>query len=213
MAWRRPGDKPLSEPMMVSLLTHICITRPQWVNSLWPTDAIRRQRSRSRLVQVVACCLTAPSHYLNQCWLIISGFLWHSPTAYFTQSAQDIILSNEFQNTCTLVKLLPHLRGQWVESFFTYWLYTEIFKIPYPNFFLLTGPDKKVTGPKPPGWRWCCVQQAITWTHDLLSIEPLWTFFSDLSQIIRNVEIFYKMSTLLFRPPCVNINSSPNAWK
>ena len=34
MAWRRPGDKPLSEPMMVSLLTHICITRPQWVNAL-----------------------------------------------------------------------------------------------------------------------------------------------------------------------------------
>ena len=31
MAWRRPGDKPLSEPMMVSLLTHICITHPQWV--------------------------------------------------------------------------------------------------------------------------------------------------------------------------------------
>ena len=32
MAWRRPGDKPLSEPMMVSLLTHICVTRHQWVN-------------------------------------------------------------------------------------------------------------------------------------------------------------------------------------
>ena len=31
MAWRRPGDKPLSEPMMISLLTHICVTRPQWV--------------------------------------------------------------------------------------------------------------------------------------------------------------------------------------
>ena len=31
MAWRRPRDKPLSEPMMVSLLTHICVTRPQWV--------------------------------------------------------------------------------------------------------------------------------------------------------------------------------------
>ena len=31
MAWRRPGDKPLSEPMMASLLTHICVTRPQWV--------------------------------------------------------------------------------------------------------------------------------------------------------------------------------------
>ena len=31
MAWRRPSDKPLSEPMMVSLPTHICVTRPQWV--------------------------------------------------------------------------------------------------------------------------------------------------------------------------------------
>ena len=31
MAWRRPGDKSLSELMMVSLLMHICITRPQWV--------------------------------------------------------------------------------------------------------------------------------------------------------------------------------------
>ena len=28
MAWRRPGDKPLSEPMIVSLLTHTCVTRP-----------------------------------------------------------------------------------------------------------------------------------------------------------------------------------------
>ena len=31
MAWRRPGDKPLSEPMMAHLLTHICVTRPQCV--------------------------------------------------------------------------------------------------------------------------------------------------------------------------------------
>ena len=29
MAWRRPGDKPLSEPMMVGLLMYICVTRPQ----------------------------------------------------------------------------------------------------------------------------------------------------------------------------------------
>ena len=27
MAWRQPGDKPLSEAMMVSLLTHICVAR------------------------------------------------------------------------------------------------------------------------------------------------------------------------------------------
>ena len=34
MAWRRPGDKPLSEPMMVWLLTHIWVDRPQWVKQL-----------------------------------------------------------------------------------------------------------------------------------------------------------------------------------
>ena len=32
MAWRRSGDKPLSESMMAYFLTHICVTRPQWVN-------------------------------------------------------------------------------------------------------------------------------------------------------------------------------------
>ena len=51
MAWRRPGDKPLSEPMMVRLPTHICVTQPQWVNTVmkcwkfvnmfWLTDAFR----------------------------------------------------------------------------------------------------------------------------------------------------------------------------
>ena len=38
MAWRRPGDKPLSGPMMVSLLTHICDTRPQWVKRCTALD-------------------------------------------------------------------------------------------------------------------------------------------------------------------------------
>ena len=52
MAWRRPGDKPLSEPMMAVLPTHIRITRPQWVkhgsvsvrlkqlNTSWPIEAL-----------------------------------------------------------------------------------------------------------------------------------------------------------------------------
>ena len=34
MAWRRPGNKPLSEPTMARLPMHVCITRPQWVNCL-----------------------------------------------------------------------------------------------------------------------------------------------------------------------------------
>ena len=47
-----------------------------YLNSLWPSDAIWWQGSRSTLVQVMACCLTAPSHYLNQCWLCITKVQW-----------------------------------------------------------------------------------------------------------------------------------------
>ena len=31
MAWRRPGDKPLSEAMIFILMTHICVTWPQLI--------------------------------------------------------------------------------------------------------------------------------------------------------------------------------------
>ena len=61
-------------------LNETCILAPlKWVfNSLWPNDATWRHRSGSRLAQVMACCLMAPSHYLSQCWLIISKVPWHS---------------------------------------------------------------------------------------------------------------------------------------
>ena len=53
-------------------------------DSLWPSDVIWRQGSRLTLAQVMAYCLTASSHYLNQCWLMISEVLWHSPDSNFT---------------------------------------------------------------------------------------------------------------------------------
>ena len=36
MALHCPGDKPLSEQMLVILMMHICITRPKWVNCKIP---------------------------------------------------------------------------------------------------------------------------------------------------------------------------------
>ena len=44
MAWRRPGDKPLSEPMMVTLLMHSCITQPQWVNWVTKRSLLKPQQ-------------------------------------------------------------------------------------------------------------------------------------------------------------------------
>ena len=50
------------------------------------------------LVQVMAYCLTAPSHYLNQFWLLINEVLWYSPESNFPKGAQAVILYNEFVN-------------------------------------------------------------------------------------------------------------------
>ena len=82
--WVPSGNKPLPEPMLTTII------------SLWPSDVIWWLGSRSTLAQVMACCLTAPSHYLNQCWLMISGVLWHSPDSNFTENTQDIYYWNEF---------------------------------------------------------------------------------------------------------------------
>ena len=43
------------------------------VNTLWSNDTISQHRSGSTLAQVMACCLMAPSHYLNQCGLFITN--------------------------------------------------------------------------------------------------------------------------------------------
>ena len=46
-------------------------------NSLGPGDAILWYRTVSTLAQVMACCLMAPNHYLNQCWLFVWEVAWH----------------------------------------------------------------------------------------------------------------------------------------
>ena len=45
MVWRRLGDKSLSETMMVSLLMHICVTRPQRVIQPWSISVNNSQGS------------------------------------------------------------------------------------------------------------------------------------------------------------------------
>ena len=68
------------------------------INSLWLSDAIWRQRSESTLAPVMAWCLTAPSHYLNQCWLIITKVEWHSSMDIFTRDNSAINHWNHLEN-------------------------------------------------------------------------------------------------------------------
>ena len=51
MVWRRLGAKPLSEPMRVSLLTHICVTRPQWVKDHW--DIVNLEINSSKICETL----------------------------------------------------------------------------------------------------------------------------------------------------------------
>ena len=53
MAWHHPDIKPLSEPMMVSLLMHVCVTWPRWVNSSPPSTAHICQWMGSALIQIM----------------------------------------------------------------------------------------------------------------------------------------------------------------
>ena len=79
------------------------------LNPLWPSDAIWQDGYGSTLAQVMACCLMATSHYLNQGWLIITGVQWHSPESNFTKGAQEVKPKHVFR--ITLLKSPPHLQG------------------------------------------------------------------------------------------------------
>ena len=72
-------------------LGQFCLWPSSWAfDSLRPSDAIWQQWSGSTLAQVIACCLMAPSHYLNQCWLVISKVEWHSSEGEFTRDTSAI---------------------------------------------------------------------------------------------------------------------------
>ena len=62
------------------------------INSLWPSDVIRQQGSRSTLAHVMACCLTAPCHYLTRFWLMTSEVLWHSSYSNCTEILKIFII-------------------------------------------------------------------------------------------------------------------------
>ena len=84
------------------------------VNSLGPSDAIWWQRSGSTVAQEMACCLTAPSHYLNRCWLIISKAQWHSYKGNLTRDAPNISHLNPFENYVHNISFKSP-RSQWVK--------------------------------------------------------------------------------------------------
>ena len=116
-------------------------------NSLGPSDAIWRWRYWSTLVQVMACCLKAPSHYLNQCWLIISKVLWHSSEDIIIRRFEDtntkyyifkITLRSPRANELTIMMWLAgHAESSWMRHFNSLfpWRCGSNFKVQFLNSF------------------------------------------------------------------------------
>ena len=81
MAWRRPGDKPLSKPMIVSLLTHICVTRPQWVK-IWIYKRHPISCPQSQIAKFMGPTWGPSVSYRPQMgpmlapWILLSGEQW-----------------------------------------------------------------------------------------------------------------------------------------
>ena len=98
MAWCLPCDKPLSEPMMDNLLTHIWVTRPQWVNTVrqeqngpQPADyifySIFLYANSIIFMQIfvefvlISSFDNKPVLGLGVGWVGLWGFLWWAPSA------------------------------------------------------------------------------------------------------------------------------------
>ena len=106
MAWRRPGNKPLSEPMVVSLSKHICVTRPQLVNIMKNIAFLFNHRTNSFIICLFCTCQTFR-------W----GHKWHYNTSpqnksqlqcHFQFTPNCIISGRPFSwNTLELMSLLP----------------------------------------------------------------------------------------------------------
>ena len=93
MAWCRSGDKLLSESMMENLLTHICVTRPQWVkwmpvsmpgNRFTDTDTLLSQHGK-----VITCPVNCGVNYLPipilrrlHCWSLEMDKQFHPTIGY-----------------------------------------------------------------------------------------------------------------------------------
>ena len=72
-------------------------------NSFWPSDAIWQYRSGSTLAQVIACCLTTPSYYVDLSSKVLCGS-WDNFTKAYELNPWHLLEDHT-------LKSRPHLPG------------------------------------------------------------------------------------------------------
>ena len=115
MAWCRQATSHYLRQCWRRSISPYDITRPQWVNKSPPSVAYMRQWIGSALDKIMACRLSAPSHYLNQCWVIVDWTLRNKLLWNFNQNTNTVIHTNASEIiVCEMAAILS--RGIWVNN-------------------------------------------------------------------------------------------------
>ena len=107
MAWHWPGNKPLSEPMMVSLLMHICFTQPQWVKPTnMPPNLLSQAASEvvQRLLTTGLFFFIVWFYFLVYC--IHNIFVWNWSNRIHNWSALWILMAWCFHTRASIATVL-----------------------------------------------------------------------------------------------------------
>ena len=142
MAWCVVGARPLSEPMMVRLPTHICVTRPQWVD----TSSVRGSEYSSVYSYHMDNLASQPYQIVNIYYCHTDGLLSHPYDLDWTHThtedfnADFLISENYF-----LQKLISDQKINFWYQKIIFWyqkLFSDILKMPrfsdIRNYFLIS---------------------------------------------------------------------------
>ena len=157
MAWCRPGDKPLSEPMTDRLPTHICVTRPQWVTIDSDDNAT-----------VMACANIVI--WLLFSWKGNTHFLWF----WIPVHKLLVTLRKKFAKECDLIHHNQNINTDiftlWKNFKHEYQWFSEWYFVKLTQFGLVMSyGDTNLGQHWFRQWLVACWHQAITWTNADLS--------------------------------------------
>ena len=99
MAWRRIGDRPLSEPMLTRSLTHICGTKGRWIK--WG--------KQSKCVQIVVWIAIYGLIMLRKCWNDTMPWLIHIACWYVPHCSETRQMNNENSSLVSAYYSTPYI--------------------------------------------------------------------------------------------------------
>ena len=162
MAWRRPGDKPLSEPMMVCFLTHICVTRLQWVNiyhiAYTKINTILKAQMFSKTYKTTTIGITAWTKLFSCDTLVLHLLVW-SPG---------------------FVENFNRLGGMWAPAQRSLGEFSRVgdsscHPPPSGPGVLLHGLMSSLEGAVPIGMGWAIAQETCLWFIAVRAVSPGWS--------------------------------------